>query len=52
MPFSMPNIYIDDFAKSKDHSILKALGIPSGNIDSDSGSDQSTNDEQSSGGFI
>ena len=38
---------IDDLAQSKDHSMLKALGIPSGDIDSDSGSDQSTDDEQS-----
>ena len=38
---------IDKFAKSKDHSMLKALGVPSDAVDSDSSTDQSTDDEQS-----
>ena len=37
---------IDELAKSKDHSMLKALGVPSDAIDSDSSTDQSTDDEQ------
>ena len=38
---------IDELAKSKDDSMLKALGIPSNAIDSDSSADESTDDEQS-----
>ena len=37
---------IDELAKSKDHSMLKALGVPSDAVDSDSSTDQSTDDEQ------
>ena len=53
MPFNMPNIYvecIDELAKSKDHSMLKALGI-SGDIDNDSSSDESTDDDSGQSEF-
>ena len=36
---------IDELAKSKDQSMLKALGLPSDSVDSDSSDDLSTDDE-------
>lgn len=37
---------IDELAESRDNSMLKALGLPSDTVDSDSSDDQSTDDER------